>query len=556
MKQTCLCQYLGIVCNHADTFLRLPASIRERIYQYAGLVSDTCIKVSEDNEWDDFTFNIFDVCKTTRIEAEGMILSQNTLVIRHKFIDEGLGYLGSLSPYACSKLRTLYVHLYCLDHVYYVSETKLPQLTWERIHMWQHVAMYILSHATTHQLRLHLICDVGDSTKKKTEAIVQPFRQFPGVLLELSLRLCRWKDPKLISLAHDTVLRAQCPDPHARQGHFRFFELPVEVRREIFSYTNLVTPFRRVEWSSGQGFSCAPPYCECDGTVCREKDLHHAFSFYRCDAYGSETGDFCSKRHSSYASRCQHGFSPRALMLVSRAMYEEAIDFFYANNRVVIIPKYSLEASLLPYGIEPSYIERHEGRDETMSFLNRLRPEVVRRIQTLEVLFPPFSPEFSPLDADPLDTNTAYHQWCLAVERLAAHADVPRLTLVVHMWTGIRRPVTFPLDRASYHFDSHCERLLEPLRRLSHMRRLFVHLHWATHWAPPKLLREIEKLPRVGSPGCGIGEHYIPEPDGDIVQKEVRFERMVMGDGYDSGDLGKADELPSPWLRNSWDRLM
>lgn len=309
MGQTCLCQYLGLTCHHPDTFLRLPVSVRERIYKHAGLITDTLIECPIPCDLYEFTHNILRVCRTTRGEAEGIILSQNTIALTQDNIDEGLLYLGGLSPYACSKLRNLYVHLYSPrdPRFWRRGRPHPPSLRWRRIEMWQWAATHILSHTSPQRLRLHLICDMGDINMNKTDAVLQPLRDFPGVLLELELRIADRKYPHLCALARETALQAESPDLTARSGCFRFLDLPKEIRQHIFAYTNLVAPQRKIQWTHKEGFAIISHCCVCDCSICREADLHRGLTFNGCFTRSSDSEDFCSMHHSAYSSRCTQG---------------------------------------------------------------------------------------------------------------------------------------------------------------------------------------------------------------------------------------------------------
>ncbi|KAH6666039.1 hypothetical protein B0J14DRAFT_605184 [Halenospora varia] len=588
MKQTCLCEYLRVTCNHPDTFLHIPASIRRRIYLYAGLTTGTYIaypNIGSVEGGDDctiphedyvVTYNLTHVCQQIRDEVEAILLNRNTCVYFDHNVDDGLDYLSQISPYTCSMLRNVYVHLYVHPDRNGRYQREPSPLEWKRIDMWQLATTNILSHASPQRLRLHLICDTGYS--KKTDAVLQPLCNFPGVLLELELRLHKQEheNKRLTTLARETALQAQGQNPNAPSGIFRFFDLPEEIRRNIFAYTNLVAPYRKVHWEPESGFRAEFIFCECDGSVCLEADLHDGRRFLSCGADSDITGNFCMRYRSSYSSRCNHGSSPLSLLLVSRPMYEEAIAFFYASNRIIIQPDEQSENAIFagadaePPSHQPGAAEQTDAatpydpdqaefsgtkymrHDATKLFLERLGSKVLRLVRNLEIVFPRIGPDSSLSDADP-----AYSEWCMAVDYLAclaAHADVPRLTLIVHIWTTPAGRVDWPLERTAHMVEAQAPRLLKPLRALSQLERLFVHLEWPKHWSPPKLLHDIKtsKVPKKESPGCGIGLHYIPRSEEVVAEKEVRLEKMVMDAEYDSYSMGKGDELPSQWVRDQW----
>ncbi|KPM40855.1 hypothetical protein AK830_g5687 [Neonectria ditissima] len=605
MNQTCLCEYLGVTCNHPDTFLRIPASIRRRIFLHAGLIVDAYIAYPNlaPLETDDestipqnrvVTYTLLHVCRQIREEVEAIILNRNICVYSEDNVDVGLAYLSQISPYACSVLRDVYVHLYTQPSWHEGDRSGPSPLSRDRIRMWQSAAKNILSHASPQRLRLHVICDTGNH--KKTAAVLQPLRSFPGVLLELELRLHEGRydddDAKLRVLARETALQVQGRNAIADSRPFRFFDLPQKIRQEIFMYTNLITPHRRVNWDPESGFRAGFFFCDCDGSVCLEKNLHESHTMTRCGAYSEVSGDFCMKHNSSYTSRCNHGESPLLLFLTSQAMYKEAIEFFYANNRVIIQPYWTVENAMFagsneelacrpgttglsdttenpdtaeqarpapPYDIDHGEMSRTKyiWHDATKLFLERLGTKTVKLLRTLEIVFPRIDPNSSLSD-----TDTAFSEWRMAVGYLAylgAHSDVSSLTLIVHIWaTPAARHSMWPVGRTALTLDREAPRLLEPLRALPQLDCLFVHLEWPLHWSPGKLLNDIKisKVPKKESLGCGIGLHYIPRSKESVAEKEVKLEKMVMGPDYDSYSMGKWNELPSQWVRSEWDCAM
>ncbi|CAM1510675.1 Fc.00g010100.m01.CDS01 [Cosmosporella sp. VM-42] len=247
MKQTCLCVYVGATCNHRDTLLHLPSSIRQRIYLYAGVPTSTYIAYPElgpvKNDVDceiphnDYvvTDKLIRVCRQMRAEVEAMLLILNTSVYTDINANDGLEYLNQICPYTCSMLRNVYVHLNDRSPRYYGIYNPQPsRLDWKRIKLWQSAATNILSHANPQRLRLHVIYDA--TTSDQTMAVLRPLRKYPGAVLELELRLLehgyaigKHRD-NLYALVRETALQAQGRDPDAISESFRFFDLPVEIR--------------------------------------------------------------------------------------------------------------------------------------------------------------------------------------------------------------------------------------------------------------------------------------------------------------------------------------
>ncbi|KAI1320341.1 hypothetical protein F5Y16DRAFT_85175 [Xylariaceae sp. FL0255] len=603
MRQTCLCKHLGIVCKgpHVCSFLRLPASVRRRIYEYAGVGLDIegesrkegMISLNEDE------LSLLYVCRTTRADVEAIIFSQqhphqslcvvvgadDTGEVQEGdvTIEQALYYLLNLPNWVCLKLRVLYVQLY-LNPWWCLSRNKIPrQIEPSLITLWQRAIRHVLARVEPGTLTLHLVCDIPseDHCIEPAREVLLPLSDFPGVLEELQMLLHNaGRVPCLKALAGRIALIAQRPrepDPYRDNQPFRFLDLPVEIRQLVFSYTNLVSPCRRIQWSPDVGFSAPVPFCACeDGIICREEHIHHALKFHKCDAQFTWTDarrvmPFCQQYSSGYSSRCNHKQSPLALFLVSRAVYEEAIRFFYANNRVVIVPsdqpQYTVfatsEASLGQQEERETVEFRHLTyirEDATGLFLNRINQSSISLLRQLEIVFPRIPPESSP-------GGPAFGTWLLAVERLH-QADIPRLTLILHIWTfphrnelSFNEPGAWPDGHCIAFLAQQSTRLVQPLRDLTephvnrNLRLFFVHLQCYRHWSPSQLRDHIRNshLPEVPSPNWGIGSHCIPPSTERIRKLESQIEKIVMGVAYNSYECSKEAERPSPWLRQIWD---
>ncbi|CAH0038222.1 unnamed protein product [Clonostachys solani] len=555
MRQTCLCQYLRVECNHPDTLLQLPVAIRERIYWHAGLVTGHRLDYGEPLDDDDSVL-LMHICHQIRTEVKAFLLEHNTWVIAEN-IDESLLALQGWKPEVCARLRDLHIH---------VQTAECAPPTWSRIRAWQGAVKHLLQHAKPGQLRLHVICHVYDHLAR-ARAAVQPFEQFPGRLRELELCLADHLTHGFLKLAREAVELAQAPDEEeeARRAMrpFPFFNLPQEIRHYIYQYTGLVLPHRNVLWlPDGYGFRRQGIFCECDGTVCRERDLHYNRKFYRCDV----EDDFCSGRNSSFSRRCKHE-AALSLLLASRALYQEAIAFFYASNRVTIAARRHPEHAIsmwdpthsppLPrdeWGVagsdlEESYSAEQITHDPTRLFIEHVGTAALRHLRNIEIVLPRTTTKSS-LD----DELSIYTEWREAVDILAEHCNLAGLTISIHIFTT-RRYLRWPLSRTEDIRQTQGLRMLAPLTRLSGLGRLYVLLEWPRHWSSlrPRLDIDASGMPEKPSPGCAIGEHYIPTSEPSLVQEETQLERQIMGEHYDSFAVGKRELVPSPWLRGDWD---
>jgi hypothetical protein len=535
-----ICQWLGRTCEHPETFLRLPQAVRWRIYAYAGLILNHtiflqpgCANVNISAAEYNTTAALLRLCSRIRGEVSVIIFGCNDIVLTQDNLEYGLPLLASLPPDTCRSLRSLSV-----------------ELSLDTIVAWQAAIGHILSHVAPGKLKLNLTCDT--ERRSLASKAVEPFKRWPGLLGDLQIRFNEsFTHRQLVCIAEDARRRAVVDAPEVQrqaQEPFPFFELPLEVRRSILEYTNLVTPLREVQWQPGSGFSIQTVFCECqDANVCGEPDIHFAQSFIRCEA-----GAFCARQHSASSSRCIHELSPLSLFLVSRAMFEEAMAVFYSLNKITIVPL--LGPSILYY----LHLDHVEEDNATQLFVERhARPELLRYLRHVEVVFPG------------IDPNAAQPSWRLAMERLARYADIPSLTLslVLRGQQPHPQPEFYSISAFHSHWNEGSVRfeqlkpllrmdspVLSPLRGMSCLRRLFVHLQWPGHWSPPRLRDFVNGQPQEPSPGCGIGLHSLVYEEMPLTKLETQMERMIMGDGYDSWTLGKADMLPCPYIRNCWDR--
>jgi hypothetical protein len=105
-------------------------------------------------------------------------------------------------------------------------------------------------------LKLHLVCEIDQSGSNNIKSILQPLYDFPNTLADYEIRLHNKRKGHLSILARGAACKAMgiAYDPALRQGTFRFFDLPQELRRLILEYSDLVTPCKEVQWNPKRGF--------------------------------------------------------------------------------------------------------------------------------------------------------------------------------------------------------------------------------------------------------------------------------------------------------------
>ncbi|KAK6068034.1 hypothetical protein SCUP515_09816 [Seiridium cupressi] len=270
--------------------LKLPTEIRHHIYEAAGLVSGAVLRLvpgrgmghgyaeEPPSESCLLTLNVLQACKAMHAEVKNFICARNTLVVVFEHVDYGLEYLHRFRPQQCAVLKDLVVQLH-LEAAVDGSENEArdpprappeKQLNQDRISLWTTAARHILSNTTPHTLNLRLFCDTGASDT--TLAVLQPLKDFPGVLNDCALRLHHQKNDRVIrTIACEVANRARGFDPGLRARPFHFFNLPPEIRTHILEYSDLVTPYTEIYWSANRGFRIALARSRCGGDEGRKR---------------------------------------------------------------------------------------------------------------------------------------------------------------------------------------------------------------------------------------------------------------------------------------------
>ncbi|KAI0846176.1 hypothetical protein F5Y00DRAFT_244698 [Daldinia vernicosa] len=572
MRQERICCWLGRrTCTHNRTFLDLPASVRRRIYDYAGLISGRSVYIHslkqphEDfegvnharkrfesdpcTECDElhFTFHLLQTCKAVYTEVSAIVYSENDLVVPDGAVEDGLRILGNITPSACSKLTNLYVHLsmtggYCPGG-YIRDSRKTEPIRKSRIAAWQKTAKHILTHSSPQKLRLHFICDLKSQISIVSD-VLAPFHDSPGSIKDCALRLNRkkykydkdnhnnkYKHDKdnhgkddLYSMARQAAIIVSASPSTRLDQPFRFLDLPQDLQQSILKYTDLITPTNEVRWNPQRGFYFEYP-------------IEHGTAYHGrfiCADYHHNLGCFCMSEHCVYSSRCRCWRPPQALFLVSRAMYESSRAVFYTYNRIIIIPIMGI----------------WQGRShflagfETYIFVTKvLNPDTLSYLRYLELVCAPFETRDSSSSSD----HVPYCHWLDSVDSLRTHANLPVLTIAIYMTRF--EPDTYRIDEGSrkrvinkafgegnFILDNNEDLTLNtyvdillPFRSLTCIGRFFVFFEWAgRYWKDEENQREINYR---------------------LSEVERWLEQEVMGSEYDSRALGKADIKHSQWFQ-------
>lgn len=199
---------------------------------------------------------------------------------------------------------------------------------------WESAVGHLSRHISPQKLELCVVCDVRQDDLEAAGEVLKPISLFSG-LRNCHLRLSRNPTPQLQRAAHDTVLKARglalsievekTSPARPRIGN-HLLTLPRELRFRILSYTDLITPWKEVEWSRDcdDGGKYQALYQRCgilEGLRCDPR-LHYGCQFFNCwPAHNrlskAGIGCFCQVRHSAASSTCICWAPPTPLFLVS-----------------------------------------------------------------------------------------------------------------------------------------------------------------------------------------------------------------------------------------------
>ncbi|KAI1123856.1 hypothetical protein F5Y10DRAFT_251022 [Nemania abortiva] len=545
-----------------NSFLGCPIELRWKIYHEAGLIRGRCIPIvsrkyqTSERRWPlssvpGMTHNLLQVSKHVKHEVGVLICAHNTLALVQEEIEYGLAFLRGLSPYQCAALKSLSIQLYHIKKAWWQKRPASPPgPSWEPIPIgsWLSTARHVLSN-TYQTLAVQLFCHTG--AKSITTAILQPFLEFPGHLKDLELELDCEKGAshfELRTLAWQTVCCAKGTDT---SHPFPFFALPAEIRHQILTYTDLVTPLGEIYWNTRQGFkilrivsNCyVPEYCEAE---VRLRGSHQACRFFSCAGNNSlatgfkccesrqnwgprcsKTGFVCCRSRTGYSSRCRCWSDPKSLLVANRELYHEAIRVLYSCNRVIIVPSGDFRIAIGPI---------KERLDAAVFITRHMWPQVLHYLRDLECVFPCINPSSPNLAHDPYILDL-----CFAIDHLALYACMSGLHVSVYLTTAgsVRWGDTgwfhWELKRhdAATAVRAHSQ-FLSAFRSMKGIKDFFVNLEWAWHYYSEE-------------PGSRDDEGLTGVLFDEIDMLDISLERMIMGDGYTPGLVRKSSRKLSVW---------
>lgn len=294
-------------------------------------------------------------CCAIYTEASSAVYSTNRFFIRYRD-SRSLQPLRNLTPQSLALLTHLTVHLNVTscekgDPCWkalpgrqhrsdrYDKPLRLsPSSSHPILSEWRSTIECIRAHLKPSRLKLHFVCDVVDIETARQVAL--PLLSIP-MLASCDIRLSRTPDPLIRQLARTTAMRAMGYPSYQSESPFRILDLPGELRRQIFEFTDLVTPLCETEWSPLEGFRLRYSNWRCGGVGDCEPPLHYACQFRNCWE-GSNDGCFCRHFHAAFTPRCHCWSPPTSLFLVCRAVLEDARAVFFMRNRFVIYHSHDL----------------------------------------------------------------------------------------------------------------------------------------------------------------------------------------------------------------------
>lgn len=542
----------------APGLLDLPRGIRERIYRFAGLPTgrENLLLVPSgrvDYGWNGAlpsyatTSTLLRICRIMTDEVKFLLYSTNTFYIRYGE-DSGLQPLLRLSPASLRAIRSLRVYLNATSCVPWdCSRSRDGGYPWSSVPYdrpligsstegkrtledWHQAGRHLRAHIQPNQLDLAFTCDCADMAT--AQMAVDAFLYRLPQLAACSIRLGRHRDADMLVLAeHAATWAVSHERPQKRRGHFRFMDLPLELRLLILDFTDIIAPAREVSWAPDRGYHVRTLYCPCRGGVVPITEWpedsphygHYGCLFRDCVRY-SDRGCFCKRYHSSCSTTspgCRCWEPPTYLFLVSKAFRSDAQAVFFNKNRFIVFGEHP------PTGEQPRYPASIFLRDTVPDYC-------LRHLRFLEIVFPEFH-QYEP-HLDP-----AFHDWEHTVEVLHDKLDLPRLTVRIYMdewWYDGEEPPPFRVTMTGpqgWALQQAHQDMTAPLKRWGDrgLHRFFAHFAWPwdnTTWGV-RVLRAVYE--GRGAP---------------VDRKETLAERTIMGPGYDSVALGKDTTKKSEWL--------
>ncbi|KAK3899017.1 hypothetical protein C8A05DRAFT_37377, partial [Staphylotrichum tortipilum] len=290
-------------------------------------------------------------------------------------------------------------------------------------HLWRAPVDHLSLHITPGRLTLILVCDIDAGPKGYVDVARHVFDKLSELprLADCHIRISATAHPVLRRRAEEASLRARGLVPPWRQlprpGSTGpcLTDLPVDNLLLILSYTDLVTPSRKMTWSRSHGFFIRRRACSHDNNKPRDQPAcsphtHHACRFLHC-----ADPDFCRRFYSASPSTCICWTAPTPFFLICRALTALANYTLYTSNRLVLLEAPSPHTPSTPWPPGEAY------RPKTLAashFLTHVLPPRCRPfLRELDIAFALFSPD-AWLLSDPAGARAVLADWAAVVGNL------------------------------------------------------------------------------------------------------------------------------------------
>ena len=327
---------------------------------------------------------------------------------------------------------------------------------------WHDTVAYTAPHIGIGRLELFLICDIDPEhpyASKAARLALAPITLLPR-LKDCHVRLGKLPSYPLQQMAQKAVLQAcgrASPawlGPTSLRTSSTLTTLPPELRIRILEYTDLVTPWKEVTWSSqDRGYQVVRALCVSSREGSCPTQNHHGCRLSSCDfglnfdrgSVPSSGCCFCRRRHAAFSFACNCWAPPTNLFLICRALYGNAQFVFFSRNRFIIHDFHATQPWDLPaVQLEPTTPDTASTSTQNYYPFERLAiSEFLRDIvpthcltylRFLELVFPPYVPHGWPHREHP-----AILDWIATLNRIRGQINAPALTLRVVMadfWAG------------------------------------------------------------------------------------------------------------------------
>jgi hypothetical protein len=382
----------------------------------------------------------------------------------------------------------------------------------DMLYQWERICARITAHGQPDRLRLFLACDVEDIDIAKR--IVQPLFMLPRLQdIAITFGLPTKNISALRQLARETVLDL-LGKLHVKKP-FRFLDLPVELQHKILGYTALsFTNTVNVQLDGTRSAPLRPFGISCNYRIesgeVQSKYIDAEKAVFP-NAYETR-GLFCSLERAAFSSACECSGMPLSWFRVSRRFGDVARTVFYSKTKFRVF-------GWRERALEPMYPSADADTDRCApkgfrDFLRYYSHDSLRRMRKITFIFPPMDPTYMTAE------RKSWALWIETIELLASIASVPSLELTICFASHIYPPEPDGNDWERFkrvgdieeaEMQAAYRQIITPMKRLSGLKKLFIHVAWPF---------------RDGLAGVRRAD-------------EQRLEQSVMGELYDSRKLQK-----------------